>query len=167
TDDAFAHTYPAVSPDGGTLAFSLQKSNNRDIWIKDLRTGQQKEVSLPPGPSFNPNFSPDGGALAYRMLENDISVAYAVSLRAGGTQTICEDCWDYGWLSDKKRLALVGKSPVRVSILDVATRRRTALLEHASYLLWNARFSPDDRWVSFNATEPGRSRIFVTPVRDQ
>jgi Tol biopolymer transport system component len=33
--------------------------------------------------------------------------------------------------------------------------------------LWNPRFSPDDRWVSFNASEPGRSRIFVAPVRDQ
>ncbi len=167
TDDAFAHTYPAVSPDGGTLAFSLQKSVNRDIWIKDLKTSQQNEVSLPPGPSFNPNFSPDGDTLAYRMLENDISVGYAVSLRAGGTQTICENCSDYGWSSDSKRLALVGKSPARVSILDIATRRRTPLLEHAKYLLWNARFSPDDRWVSFNATEPGRSRIFIAPVRDQ
>jgi eukaryotic-like serine/threonine-protein kinase len=27
-------------------------------------------------------------------------------------------------------------------------------------------FSPDDRWVSFNATEPGRSRIFVESLRD-
>jgi eukaryotic-like serine/threonine-protein kinase len=50
--------------------------------------------------------------------------------------------------------------------MDVTTKLRTPLLEHAKYLLWNPRFSPDDRWVCFNATEPGRSRIFVAPVRD-
>lgn len=166
TDDAFAHTYPAVSPDGSKVAFSLQRSGNRDIWIKDLTTGTEKQVSLPPGPSFNPNFSPDGDTLAYRMPENGTSVGYAVSLKAGGTQTLCEGCSDYGWSSDKKRLVLVTKTPARVSLLDVVTQRRTALLEHAKYRLWNPRFSPDDRWVSFNATEPGRSRIFVAPVRD-
>ena len=167
TDDAFAHTYPAVSPDGSKVAFSLQRSGNRDVWIKDLKTGDEKQVSLPPGSSFNPNFSPDGETLAYRMPENGTSVGYAVSLAAGGTQTICEDCSDYGWSSDKKRLVLVTKAPARVSILDVGTKRRTPLLEHAKYRLWNPRFSPDDRWVSFNATEPGRSRILVAPVRDQ
>jgi Tol biopolymer transport system component len=167
TDDALAHTYPAVSPDGSKVAFSLQRSGNRDVWIKNLKTGNEKQVSLPPGSSFNPNFSPDGETLAYRMAENGSSVGYAVSLAAGGTETICEDCSDYGWSSDKKRLVLVAKTPARVSILDVATKRKTPLLEHAKYLLWNPRFSPDDRWVSFNATEPGQSRVFVAPVRDQ
>lgn len=167
TNDAFAHTYPTVSPDGGEVAFSLQSSGNRDIWIKDLRTGKEKEVSLPPGPSFNPNFSADGDTLAYRMSENHTSIGYAISLDAGDTRVLCEDCSDYGWSSDKKRLAVVGKKPAPVSILNVGTRRRTALLKHASYQLWNPRFSPDDRWVSFNATEPGRSRIFVAPVRDE
>jgi Tol biopolymer transport system component/DNA-binding winged helix-turn-helix (wHTH) protein len=166
TDDALAPTYPAVSPDGSEVAFGLQRSGNRDIWIKDLRTGNEKQVSLPPGPSYNPNFSPDGDTLAYRMAENGTSVGYVVSLAAGGTQTICEDCSDYGWSSDKKRLVLVTKTPARVSILNVATRRRTPLLEHAKYRLWNPSFSPDDRWVSFNASEPGRSRILVAPVRD-
>jgi len=167
TDDAFAHTYPAVSPDGSKVAFCLQRSGNRDIWIKDLRTAQEKQVSLPPGPSFNPNFSPDGETLAYRTSEKGTSVGYAVSLAAGGTQqAVCEDCSDYGWSSDAKRLALVGKTPARISLLDVATKQRIALLEHPRYRLWNPRFSPDDRWVAFNATEPGRSRILVAPVLD-
>jgi Tol biopolymer transport system component/DNA-binding winged helix-turn-helix (wHTH) protein len=164
TDNALAHSYPAVSNDGSEVAFSLQRAGNRDIWIRDLKTGNEREVSLPPGPSFNPNFSPDGTALAYRTAEHGTSKAYVVSLEAGGTQTICEDCSDYGWSSDDKRLVLVGKAPARVSILDLASRSKTALLQHATYQLWNARFSPDDRWVAFNATEPGQSRIYVARV---
>jgi hypothetical protein len=110
TDDGFAHGYPAVSPDGREVAFTLQRSRNRDIWIQDLTTGQRKEMSLPTGPSFNPNFSPDRTALAYRTSENSTSRAFVVSLTAGGTRTICDDCSDYGWSSDMKRLMLVGQS---------------------------------------------------------
>jgi Tol biopolymer transport system component/DNA-binding winged helix-turn-helix (wHTH) protein len=166
TDDGLAHGYPAVSPDGGEVAFTLQRSGSRDIWIQDLNSGRKREMSLPTGPSFNPNFSPDGTALAYRTSENRTSRGFVVSLAAGETQTICDDCSDYGWSSDKKRLVLVGQSPARISILDLATTKKTPLLQHATFQLWNPRFSPDDRWVSFNATEAGRSQIFVAPVRD-
>lgn len=166
TNDAFAHTYPAISPDGTNLAFSLQRAGDRDIWIKNLLGGKESEVSIPPGPSFNPNFSPDGKTLIYRTTENRTSVAYAVSLIAGGTQQICADCSDYGWSSDQQKLVLIGTAPARVSILDLGTKQRTPLLDDPMYLLWNARFSPDDRWVSFNATSQGRSRIFVVPVQD-
>jgi len=93
-------------------------------------------------------------------------VGYAVSLSAGGSKAVCEDCSDYGWSSDKTKLVLVGTSPVRISILNLSTGRRTGLLNHPVYLLWNARFSPDDRWISFNATAQGKSRVFVAPVRE-
>src|SRR5579862_9052078 len=163
TRDAFAHSYPAVSPDGTKLAFSSRRSGNRDIWVRDLRTAKETAVSIPPGPSFNPHFSPDGKTLLYRPAEKQTSNGYAVSLAAGGTERICEDCSDYSWASDKTKLLLLGTSPARISVLDLASKRRTALLNHPYYLLWNPRFSPDDRWVSFNATIPGRSRIFVAP----
>ncbi len=166
TDDGFAHGYPAVSPDGREVAFSLQRSGHRDIWVQDLASGRRKEVSLPTGPSFNPNFSPDGAALAYRTSENGTSRAFVVSLAAGRTQTICDECSDYGWSSDSRRLVLVGHEPARISILDLGSRKRTSLLQHTAYQLWNPRFSPDDRWVSFNATDAGRSIIFVAPVQD-
>ena len=166
TSNAVAHAYPAISPDGTKLAFSLQRGGSREIWVRDLKSAQENAISASNGPSFNPNFSPDGNELLYRAAEHQTSVGYAVSLSAGGSKAICEDCSDYGWSSDKTKLVLVGTSPVRISILDLATQRRTGLLNHPVYLLWNARFSPDDRWVSFNATAQGRSRVFVAPVSD-
>ena len=39
------------------------------------------------------------------------------------------------------------------------------MLNHPKLQLWNPRFSPDDRWISFNATTPENSQIFVAPVR--
>jgi len=166
TDDADGHGYPAVSPDGTKIAFSLQRGGDRQIWIKDLTTGKSALVSRSSFPAFNPNFSPDGKELIYRTHENRTAVAYLVSLASDDSQAICEDCSDYGWSSDKKRLALVGSSPAGISILELVTKRKTPLLADSEYRLWNARFSPDDRWISFNATEHGRSRIFIAPIDD-
>jgi Tol biopolymer transport system component/DNA-binding winged helix-turn-helix (wHTH) protein len=164
TEDADGHGYPAVTLDGMKIAFSLQRGGGRQIWIKDLTTDKSALVTRSAFPAFNPNFSPDGKELIYRTYENRTAMAYAVSLSGDDSQPICKDCSDYGWSSDKQRLALVGASPPGISILELATRRRTTLLQHPEYRLWNARFSPDDHWISFNATERGRSRIFIAPV---
>lgn len=166
TTDAFAHTYPAISPDGTKLAFSLQRAGDRDIWIEDLQSGTETAVSIPPGPSFNPGFSPDGNTLLYRASEKGTSVAYAVPVTGGDTRVTCSECSDYGWSSDQERLVLVGTSPPGLSLLDLATKRRTPFASYEGRMLWNARFSPDDRWIAFNATGQGESRIFVAPVED-
>jgi len=167
TDDALAHTYPTISPDGTRLAFGLQRAGHRDIWVKDLGSGKEKAISIPPGPSFNPIFSPDGNTLIYRTVESQTSVAYAASLAGSGTRLICRDCSDYGWSSDERQLVLIGTAPARVSILDLETGRRIPLLNDSTHLLWNARFSPDDKWISFNATDQKGSRILVAPVRGE
>jgi len=166
THDAFAHGYPAISPDGTKLAFSSRRSGSRAIWVRDLRTAKETVVSIPPGPSFNPRFSPDGNTLAYREAEKQTSVGYAVSLAAGSTERICEDCSDYDWSHDGKKLLVLGRSPAGISVVDLASKQRTAFVNHSAYVLWNPRFSLDDRWVSFSATTPGRSRIFVAPFRN-
>src|SRR5262249_35657597 len=59
-----------------------------------------------------------------------------------------------------------GKTPARISLLDLGSKRRTPVLTHSEYILWNARFSPDDQWISFNATTPGHSRVFVVPFHN-
>ena len=164
TADADGHGYPTVSADGSKIAFSLQRGGSRQIWLNDLTNGKSTQISHAGFPAFNPSFSPDGTELIYRTYEDRSAVAYLVALSSDDSQPICEDCSDYGWSSDQKRLALVGTAPAGISILDVATRRRTMLLEHAEYRLWNARFSPDNRWISFNATGQGRSRIFLARI---
>jgi hypothetical protein len=47
---------PALSPDGGTVAFlrglSLRDSTPGTVWVMDLHTGADREVSLPKGAGF-------------------------------------------------------------------------------------------------------------------
>jgi eukaryotic-like serine/threonine-protein kinase len=98
-------------------------------------------------------------------MEKQAQLIYVVSVAGGYTERVCEGCGLGGWSSDGRRLLSLDDSPSRISVLDLASGQRTVLLQHATYSLDEASFSPDDRWVSFNAVTPGRSRIFVAPVR--
>jgi serine/threonine protein kinase len=166
TEDAFVHDQPVVSSDGTKLAFGSVRSGKTEIRVKDLGTGKETVVSNRLEQVANPNFSPDHSRLLFRAYEKPVWNAYLVSLNDARSERLCEGCTDYGWSSDGKRVLLVGTGSVRVSILDLASQQRTPLLHDPAYLLFNPRFAPDDRWVLFNATNPGWSRIFVAPVRN-
>lgn len=166
TADAFDHSYPSVSPDGTKIAFSSRRGGNRDTRLRDLATGEETVLSAAPESAFASTFSADGGKLAYRAAERQESSENVVSLAGGSRERVSEECVSSaGWSSDSKRLLCAGAAPAQISTIDLASRRRTGLLNHMAWRLWNPRFSPDDRWVSFNATEAGRSRIFVAPFR--
>jgi len=66
---------------------------------------------------------------------------------------------------DEKALLIFRGDPYQISLLDIATRQQTALLKHATYSLLYARFSPDNRWVSFTARiQPNRAWIMIAPI---
>jgi Tol biopolymer transport system component/DNA-binding winged helix-turn-helix (wHTH) protein len=166
TADAFEHSYPTVSADGAELAYSSRRSGTRDIWVKDLRTGKKSVVSTPPWSAFGPVFSADGAMLAYRVQEKKDSVLELVSLASGAHERLTECAASGGWSSDGQSILCLGSGSIpRISVFDLKSKRIAGLLNHSTWSLWNPRFSPDDRWISFNATTPGKSRIFVAPFR--
>jgi hypothetical protein len=60
---------------------------------------------------------------------------------------------------------MFGGSPYQIDLLDLASHRQTPLLKHPEYNLLYARFSPDNRWVSFTARiQPNRARLAIAPV---
>jgi len=66
---------------------------------------------------------------------------------------------------DEKTLLVFGGSPFQINLLDVASHRQTTMLKHPRYSLVDARFSPDNRWVSFTARiGPNRGWIMIAPI---
>jgi len=65
TSDPFIELDPAFSPDGQQLAFVTNRASTLDIWLRDLATGNEKQLTNLPGHELAPSFSPDGSKLAF------------------------------------------------------------------------------------------------------
>ena len=166
--------HPDISRDGKWLAFaSNRNSSTFDVRVKDLSTGHEKAVTFSPVNESHPVFSADGSKLAHdiwtRTGDQNIRVVN-LGARSGESRTenLCDDdCfvpWD--WSPDGTKLLYWSRDQRKIGLMEVASRRRTVLLEHRDYALLRAYFSPDQHWIAFGAlTRPGLVKIFIAPFR--
>jgi Tol biopolymer transport system component len=89
-----------------------------------------------------------------------------VSTPGGEPEKLCEGCIRAtDWSRDEKALLVFVGNPCQVNVLDVASHQQTVMLKHPKHSLVDARFSPDNRWVSFTARiEPNRGWIMIAPI---
>jgi eukaryotic-like serine/threonine-protein kinase len=89
-----------------------------------------------------------------------------VAAPGGAPEKLCDGCLRAtDWSNDERALLVFAGNPYQINLLDVASHRQTPLLKHPTYNLLYARFSPDNRWVSFTVrTEPNRGRIAIAPA---
>jgi Tol biopolymer transport system component len=65
TNDAAVETEPNWSPDGTQLVYSSDRSGSMDLYIRDLKTGQDRRLTTSPEAEMGAAFSPDGRYVAY------------------------------------------------------------------------------------------------------
>jgi eukaryotic-like serine/threonine-protein kinase len=60
-------SWPTFSPDGSQVAFTWSGDNdeNRDIYVKFVRSAEVRRLTSDPQPDFAPSWSPDGRQIAY------------------------------------------------------------------------------------------------------
>lgn len=59
------NTDPSLSPDGKLVAFTKQTGAGYRIFVLDLESGQETQISFGPGSDEQPAFAPDGYFIAY------------------------------------------------------------------------------------------------------
>jgi len=112
-----------------------------------------------------PESNAAGDKVAFSTFEKDSRAVY-ISAPGRPPEKICDGCLRAtDWSRDDKTTLVFAGSPYQIDAVDVASHQRTSILKHAKYSLLYARFSPDNRWVSFTArTEPNRARITIAPL---
>lgn len=177
---------PGLSPDGKMLVFRKRHADKEELWAKSLADG--RETLLTGADDFrrvNPILSNDGTRLIYvrsgpAQVETDPQLSRTLALRttSGGDEQILTSPmqgrisltdWtpDGKWILMSSDLQTPGKVAVGLFPLDAAPRAETQMRVIASnpeYNLWQGRFSPDGRWISFNAfnaTDPSVSTIYM------
>jgi len=152
------------------MAYTL--SNSGRLFYKDLATGREKEIAADGGRYDAPVFNPDGNGL---MCDKDGFVTY-VPLSGGLPKRIWDkSAWSApsDWSPDSKTLLFLIRDDLRkpfkgaIQQLDLDSLSATTFLDDPEFESWQAHFSHDGRWVTFNATanDGKSSRIYVVPFR--
>ncbi len=164
TQDAVGDFMPHVSRDGNEVVFLRLRPDNQQVWIKNLRTGQESALTASRGRKYEPTFSPDGSMVSFS--EAPSWNIYTVPSTGGTPEMVCQNCGEAtDWSADGKRI--VGNTlDGRAWLLDLPSRRQTDLLLTRHWTASDA-ISPDNRWFSFLDVRDAFQRAFLAPVRDE
>ncbi len=72
TNDTSAKTDPAWSPDGSQLVYSSDRSGSFNLWIRNMKSGAEKQVTDSASSEGAASWSPDGSRIAYVNATGDM-----------------------------------------------------------------------------------------------
>jgi Tol biopolymer transport system component len=169
TSSAAGEAMFSLSRDGGKIAFNSSRADH--LYFRDLKTGKQTEIPWQGALVSFPVLSPDGAEVVFTNYANSRSDASGFIFRESISNGLPQKIWGvprtfYGvwdWSPDGDTVLFFSKGVVEE--LDLKSASTTKFLDDQDLAVWQAHFSPDGRWVTFNGVKDGRSRVFVAPFR--
>jgi Tol biopolymer transport system component len=163
-------TTPVISPDGSRVAVFL----DNDIWSFDIATGSSSQVThsastvRTEGDQQSPVWSPDGSRIAFVTFRDNLGRVFQIPSNGMGGEALL-----YSHLPDIYTMPLTDWSPDGrflsfdsggVSwVLPLDGRGQATELMREEYTVYEARFSPDSRYIAFVSDESGRNEVYVRP----
>jgi len=71
---------PAWSPDGTKIAYSAKSSGNRQIWIYDFETHEERQLTSGKGDKENPAWAPNSLHLLFNAIDDKKTELYLINL---------------------------------------------------------------------------------------
>jgi serine/threonine protein kinase/Tol biopolymer transport system component len=171
TEDMGVSLMPTISEDGRYLSFSSQRSDGSGVWLKDLARGQRPMLSMTVE-EVVAIMARNGKHVLYGARVGPHRGMYLLPLEGGTPEKLsCDGCgWPTDWSADRSKVLFQtywipgpGKRH-SLSLLDLASGRKTEILAHRGLELYRAHFSPDERWILFHAySSTAGTREFIAP----
>ncbi len=155
---------PALSPDGGRVAFVAVQDANADIWVQDLARGTRTRLTSSPTWEGNPAWSPNGSHIYYSSIERAGSVhIVAVASDGSGSSDTISRGFQASPSPDGKSLACTvdrrGNADLWIVRLDRGNAMQPFL--ETSNNETAPSISPDGRWIAYTSDESGTNEIYI------
>ena len=117
TRDRFLDTEPAWSPDGTKLAYSSDKGGNLlQLWIRDLKSGEDRQLTHLSTQPMGASWSPDGSRIAFLEVDGmwRRAAVSVVNVATGKVARIHDSLFGPGmptWSPDGRRVAVAMVAP--------------------------------------------------------
>jgi serine/threonine protein kinase len=108
--DATPSGRSSLSEDGSLLVFPKFEFGAGGLWLRDMRTGQERQLAATPRTPLNPVISTDGRWVAYTETTKETGgasgpgVVYVMETSGGVPRRICEPCHAMTWTRTTVRL---------------------------------------------------------------
>ena len=116
TNDAAAEMDPAWSPDGTRLTYASDRAGSMDLWVRDMRTGQDRQLTEMPGSETHGAWSPNGKYVAFiKATTAQQQDVFIVDVATGNTKKMHDGGFVPGyptWSSDSRIVVSSRFTPV-------------------------------------------------------
>lgn len=88
TELGFSAIYFSFSPDGKTLAFDKNTANNKDIFLRELKSGKEVTLVSEQAKDAGPSWSPDGEYIVFYSNRSGHEELYTINVKTKETKQI-------------------------------------------------------------------------------
>ena len=167
--EASGYLTPALSPDGGRLAFArMGAQNNVDIWVTDIAGGGNTRLTFDPGADTSPVWSPDGKRIIFGANRGGRSDLYEKNADGSGDERLLlksdQDKAPSHWSRDGRFLLFTSFDPTTredIWVLPLESDKKPFVFLSTEAQEQAAQFSPDQRWIAYAAITSGNVETFV------
>lgn len=154
------------SPDGKMIAFASSKSGGRNIWIKQVATGEAIQITKDEFSNQNPIWSPDGSTLAFFSNRGDQFGIWQIPA-FGGSPKLIATVGDgstrlHRWSA---RNLIYFNSPQNVNLfaLDIATGQANQVTDLPSAV--EIALSPDEQSIAYAVPDGEKQSVWTMPLK--
>jgi eukaryotic-like serine/threonine-protein kinase len=166
------YLYPRLSPDGARVAV-YAADQDTDIWVWDLVRTTLTRVTFDPGIDLYPVWTPDGRRLIFSSESAGARNLYWQAADGTGAVERLSESPNQQFATavspDGRQLIFSETTPKTgddVMRMELDGTRRVMPLVQSPFIERNGIFSPDGRWIAYDANDSGRFEIYVRPFPD-